>query len=160
MTHRGMRFLMALAWPALLASSLVVTLAPAATRSEPVTRNDPVDDNLRDPDVAAGRPVDVPPGAADAPATDVFSAVAAPASAVDTRPQGGGTLAHQVQVLQQELQQLRGVLEEQQHRIARMESDQKSRYADMDRRMTGAAQRPRVVLAAVRPVAVVAQPAW
>ncbi len=94
-------------------------------------------------DIAAGRPVDVPPGAAASGTTDVFasaaepSAAADPARPMDAGPQSGGSLAYQVQVLQQELQQLRGMLEEQQHRIARMETDQKARYADMDRRLAG-----------------------
>ena len=92
-------------------------------------------------DVAAGRPVDVPPGATDATATDVFASAAEPTGTADTArplqpgPQSGGSLAYQVQVLQQELQQLRGMLEEQQQRIKRMETDQKARYADMDRRL-------------------------
>ena len=108
-------------------------VTPSSSPGSPQGRTSPAEQSSAD--VAAGRPVDVPPGATASATTDVFASAAGPPLAAETRPQSGGSLAYQVQVLQQELQQLRGMLEEQQHRIARMESDQKARYADMDRRM-------------------------
>ena len=51
-------------------------------------------------------------------------------------------LFYQLQVLQEELQQLRGMVEQQAHQIRRMERDQQDRYMDLDRRLTqGAASR-------------------
>ncbi len=46
-------------------------------------------------------------------------------------------LYYQLQTLQQEVQDLRGLVEEQAHQIKRLRKDQKSQYLDLDRRMQG-----------------------
>jgi len=46
-------------------------------------------------------------------------------------------LFYQMQVLQQELQQLRGQIEEQDFRVRRLQRDQTDKYADVDRRLSG-----------------------
>lgn len=48
-----------------------------------------------------------------------------------------GQLLQQLYQLQQEVSMLRGLLEEQEHRIQRMERDQLERYQDLDRRLAG-----------------------
>ncbi len=51
---------------------------------------------------------------------------------------GGGNLSdlfYQLQVLQQDVQDLRGQLEEQGHRLDRLAKDQQEQYLDLDRRM-------------------------
>lgn len=63
--------------------------------------------------------------------------------AVDSRSMGGGTgesgrlsqLFYQIQVLQQEVQALRGMVEEQSYRLERLSRDQQEQYLDLDRRM-------------------------
>lgn len=44
-------------------------------------------------------------------------------------------LFYQIQVLQQEVQQLRGMVEEQSHQLERLARDQQEQYLDLDRRM-------------------------
>jgi tol-pal system protein YbgF len=44
-------------------------------------------------------------------------------------------LFYQLQVLQQEVQELRGLVEEQNHQLARLARDQQEQYLDLDRRM-------------------------
>lgn len=56
-------------------------------------------------------------------------------------------LFYQLQVLQQEVQELRGLVEEQQYRLDRLARDQQEQYLDLDRRMQalrGDGQRPLV----------------
>lgn len=51
---------------------------------------------------------------------------------------GGGSLSalfYELQILQQEVQDLRGMLEEQNHRLERLARDQQEQYLDLDRRM-------------------------
>ena len=51
---------------------------------------------------------------------------------------GGGNLSglfRQMQIMQQEIQELRGVVEEQDHQIKRLQRDQKQQYLDLDRRV-------------------------
>lgn len=63
--------------------------------------------------------------------------------AVDSRTMGGGNgesgrlsqLFYQIQVLQQEVQALRGMVEEQGYRLDRLARDQQEQYLDLDRRM-------------------------
>jgi tol-pal system protein YbgF len=69
----------------------------------------------------------------------------APAGAIDARsmdtPSGGAEssrfaeLFYQLQVLQQEVQELRGMVEEQSHQLSRLARDQQEQYLDLDRRM-------------------------
>lgn len=84
-------------------------------------------------------------------ATASGAAASAPAGAVDSRAMnsqeasGAGApaaesgrlteLFYQLQVLQQEVQDLRGTIEEQQYRLERLARDQQEQYLDLDRRM-------------------------
>ncbi|SDU13330.1 tol-pal system protein YbgF [Halopseudomonas salegens] len=61
------------------------------------------------------------------------TAVNVPQVRSDVSPQG--QLLQQLYQLQQEVSMLRGMLEEQEHRISRMEDDQQTRYEDIDRRL-------------------------
>ncbi len=79
--------------------------------------------------------------------------------AIDTRTMSGSDggsadsgrlsqLFYQLQVLQQEVQELRGLVEEQQYRVDRLARDQQEQYLDLDRRMQalrGDGQRPLVI---------------
>ncbi|MDZ7670135.1 MAG: tol-pal system protein YbgF [Gammaproteobacteria bacterium] len=79
--------------------------------------------------------------------------------AIDTRRMSGSDassadsgrlsqLFYQLQVLQQEVQELRGLVEEQQYRLDRLARDQQEQYLDLDRRMQalrGDGQRPLVI---------------
>lgn len=47
----------------------------------------------------------------------------------------GGELAYQLQVLQQEMRQLRGMVEDLQHQVKQVESTQQNRYLDLDKRI-------------------------
>jgi tol-pal system protein YbgF len=107
--------------------------AAAAERTTPRTNATPAPAAASaSDDVMPGRPVDVPEGEVAAGGIDLVGAGSAPV----TPPEVSGNLVYQVQVLRQELQQLRGLLEEQQNRIARMEREQQQRYLDVDRRLT------------------------
>lgn len=55
-----------------------------------------------------------------------------------TKQQGSqlADMLYQQQQLQQEVQQLRGIVEEQAHEIKRMREEQRDRYLDLDRRIT------------------------
>lgn len=44
-------------------------------------------------------------------------------------------LFRQMQIMQQEIQELRGIVEEQEHQIKRLQRDQKEQYLDLDRRV-------------------------
>ena len=88
--------------------------------------------------VAEGpNPVDAPaPGARPEP---LASAAQTPPPALD-RQQGGPSLAaifHRIQVLQGEVQELRGLVEEQSFQIERLARDQKEQYVDLDQRILG-----------------------
>lgn len=50
------------------------------------------------------------------------------------------TLFYQIQVLQQELQDLRGQLEDQDYLVKRLQQDQKQQYLDLDRRVVALSQ--------------------
>lgn len=65
-----------------------------------------------------------------------------PARNRDTAPANGGnelviSLYNQLETLQQEVQTLRGLVEEQAYLIKRLESESKERYLDLDGRLTG-----------------------
>jgi tol-pal system protein YbgF len=97
-------------WVAALISSLV-TLAhagvPVEERSEPVAPGTSSSDSLYD--------LEVPREEADVA--------------------GLGTLFYQLQLLQQEVQELRGLVEEQAHRLDRLAQDQKEQYVLIDREL-------------------------
>ena len=66
----------------------------------------------------------------------------APASAAQPAPAGTSSrqlseLFYQIQVLQQEVQELRGLVEEQAYQLNRLARDQKEQYIDLDRRVVG-----------------------
>lgn len=68
------------------------------------------------------------------------SAAAQPAVPVDDARQRGGSaqlseLFYQLQIMQQEVQTLRGLVEEQGHLIRRLQRDQKEQYIDLDGRL-------------------------
>ncbi len=73
-------------------------------------------------------------------------AVAPPPATGDQSSVSLGTLFHQIQVLQGELQTLRGMVEEQGFQIERLARDQKEQYVDLDQRIltlrNGAASPP------------------
>lgn len=67
------------------------------------------------------------------------SAAQTPPAALDGR-EGGPSLAaifHRIQVLQGEVQELRGLVEEQSFQIERLARDQKEQYVDLDQRILG-----------------------
>ena len=79
-------------------------------------------------------------GLSNAPAG---SAVAAPVAAA---PAGGqatgqnlGNLFYQIQLLQQEVRQLNGKVEEQAHELRKLKEQSLERYVDLDKRLSGAA---------------------
>ncbi len=49
---------------------------------------------------------------------------------------GNSQLFYKVQVLEQEVRELRGLLEEQAHQLSRLEREQKDQYLDIDRRLS------------------------
>ena len=51
------------------------------------------------------------------------------------KQQSGGELAYQLQVLQQDMQNLRGMVEELQHSLKQLQSTQEDRYLDLDKRV-------------------------
>jgi len=75
---------------------------------------------------------------ADSPPVQSYPTTAAAAAA--TVPAGetsqAAELFYQMQTLQVEVQELRGLVEEQRHLIERLERDQKEQYLDLDRRVS------------------------
>lgn len=78
-------------------------------------------------------------------------------AATTVQPASGGVstarlseLYYQLQTLQQEVQDLRGLVEEQAHQLSRLRKDQKTQYLDLDRRMQGVAGAPRSTGGATR----------
>ena len=63
------------------------------------------------------------------------TAVPEPETARSEEPAPLGQLFHRLQVLQQEVQELRGQVEEQQHRIERLTRQQQQQYLDLDQRL-------------------------
>lgn len=59
----------------------------------------------------------------------------APVDTDKPQKQSGGELVYQLQVLQQDLQDLRGNVEDLQHQIKEIQSTQQSRYLDLDKRI-------------------------
>ena len=53
-----------------------------------------------------------------------------------------GELFYELQLLQQEVRELRGLVEEQNHQIKRMARDQQEQYIDLDRRISGLRSAP------------------
>lgn len=75
-------------------------------------------------------------------AQDAGAATGAPVSTAQPQQATGGDrrlseLFYQIQVLQQEVQELRGLVEEQSYQLNRLARDQKEQYIDLDRRVAG-----------------------
>ncbi|WP_164880816.1 tol-pal system protein YbgF [Aestuariirhabdus litorea] len=80
-------------------------------------------------------------------------AASAPAQA---RIQAENTLYYQLELLQQEVQTLRGMLEEQSHALRLMKQEQRDRYIDLDRRISQlSSAEPTISLPAKSPTTVV-----
>ena len=75
------------------------------------------------------------PQAAAAESVPARSAVARPAAAQTADAARLGELFHRIQVLQQEVQELRGQVEEQTFRIERLTRQQQQQYVDIDQRL-------------------------
>ncbi|MEQ8859668.1 MAG: tol-pal system protein YbgF [Pseudomonadales bacterium] len=74
--------------------------------------------------------------ASPAPGSGAIDTRAMDSSAGDTGQSSRlGELFYQLQVLQQEVQDLRGLVEEQNYRLERLARDQQEQYLDLDRRM-------------------------
>lgn len=92
-----------------------------------------------------------------------WPAAAAPANSVgatsDDNRGGDGiaTLYYQLQLLQDDVRRLQGVVEEQNHRIERLVRDQRERYVELDRRLVELA-RPSAAAAAAAPASAGAVP--
>jgi tol-pal system protein YbgF len=67
----------------------------------------------------------------------VLAQEAAGAAAAPVSDQRLSELFYQLQVLQQEVQELRGLVEEQSYQLNRLARDQKEQYIDLDRRVAG-----------------------
>jgi len=134
---------------AALAAQLYCVAAAAAVPVE-----ESVEDSSREPAVEqAAQPVrpraseqarslDIPPTIEPSVNTDYQAPAAQPAPArQNVAPQpvtGQGQLSelfYQLQVLQQEIQDLRGQVEEQTYLVNRLQRDQKEQYLDLDRRL-------------------------
>lgn len=90
------------------------------------------------PDRPATQSLDIPPTIEPQVHTDSAQPMpVAPAPGQATQPGTGqlGDLFYQMQVLQQEVQELRGLVEEQGYLISRLQRDQKEQYLDLDRRV-------------------------
>lgn len=103
---------------------------------------------------AAPVPVEESRGSYGAGSSDATPSGAIDAGAMSDRPSSGGDtgrlseLFYQLQVLQQEVQELRGTVEEQRHRVDRLARDQQEQYLDLDRRMQALRGGERAPLAA------------
>jgi tol-pal system protein YbgF len=90
--------------------------------------------------VVAAVPVEESASRGAAPTGVATAGAPAPAGVATARL---SELYYQLQTLQQEVQDLRGLVEEQAHQLGRLRKDQKSQYLDLDRRMQGVAGAPR-----------------
>ena len=80
-----------------------------------------------------------------------------PASEANRGDDGIATLYYQLQLLQDDVRRLQGVVEEQNHRIERLLRDQRERYVELDRRLVELA-RPGAAAAAAPPASTSAVP--
>jgi tol-pal system protein YbgF len=76
-------------------------------------------------------------GQAQAQEMPVQGAPASAAEPASTSSRQLSELFYQIQVLQQEVQELRGLVEEQAYQLNRLARDQKEQYIDLDRRVAG-----------------------
>jgi len=132
---------------------LVTTLICAVLSAQMVRAAVPIEESVEEPRTVRS-PGTQPPTAASRSSLDIPPTIEpARVSASDQAPRPlstgvpstgnstsgtGGQLSqlfYQVQMLQQELQNLRGQLEEQSHQLQRLQADQKEQYLDLDRRV-------------------------
>lgn len=111
-----------------------------ADRSQPVVRPLTRSSNSRrappldiPPTIEPGVPPTIEPGDNSAAVIGVQQNQPAVSSASGGR--GLADMFYQMQILQQEIQDLRGQVEEQAHTIKRLQQDQKQQYLDLDRRV-------------------------
>jgi len=71
----------------------------------------------------------------EARATDEAPALAAAAANDDGPPAGINALYYQLQLLQDDVRRLQGIVEEQNHRIERLAQEQRERYIELDQRL-------------------------
>lgn len=108
-------------------------------RSQPLTRQPttrPQSVRLPEPS-RRGNTLDIPPTIEPTTPGDADVATTRPA-VVGTESTSAGNLSglfRQMQLMQQEIQELRGTVEEQDHLIKRLQRDQKEQYLDLDRRV-------------------------
>jgi tol-pal system protein YbgF len=88
----------------------------------------PVQESVPAPRPGQGAAMGLPPGSGQPGVPADAGAMGADASRLSQ-------LFYQIQVLQQELQELRGLVEEQSHQLSRLARDQQEQYLDLDRRM-------------------------
>lgn len=110
------------------ASAPVVEGQPSSQRSQPPILMPPGQQRQNDRSAQTG----VTTAPYQAPVLDEDSS----ASREGARGSGGGDLLMQVQQLQQEVMSLRGMVESQQHAIARLQRESRERYLDLDRRLS------------------------
>lgn len=108
-----------------------------------------------------------PVGFSQVPVVDAQVPESQAASAAPASNAGQGELFYQMQIMQQELMQLRGLVEEQAHVINQLKKQSMERYIDLDKRMSGMSSQPAAASAtssnqsqsvAVLPVVTNAQP--
>ncbi len=112
-------------------------------QTRPLTRQPSSVQRLPDPS-RRGNSLDIPPTIEpSAPSSNPIGTAATtiepqPTFAASTQGSNAGNLSglfRQMQLLQQEIQDLRGLVEEQDHQIKRLQRDQKEQYLDLDRRV-------------------------
>jgi tol-pal system protein YbgF len=81
------------------------------------------------------------------------------AAAPVAQNQGGAELFNQLQILQQEVMQLRGIVEEQSHTIRQLQQQRKDDYLSIDRRLTAIQGSPSVASTPAVPSPIAGQPA-
>jgi tol-pal system protein YbgF len=84
-----------------------------------------------------GAPRTNTPSSSTSSSVRTYGAASAPTSA--SGGSGNAELFYQIQLLQDEVSQLRGLVEEQAHQISRLEESQKEQYLDIDRRLAALA---------------------
>jgi tol-pal system protein YbgF len=78
--------------------------------------------------------------------TATAAASQVPAANSNTGGSNQGELFYQLQLLQQEVMQLRGVVEEQTHQVQQLKKQNMERYIDLDRRVAELAAQPKTVV--------------
>ena len=114
---------------------------PGEPVAKPLTREG-LEERRSQPQVQRRRApdLDIPPTIEPSP---VIEEDVPPAQSVVVTPGAGnglGDLFYQIQILQQEIQDLRGQLEEQKYLVKQLQQDSEDQYLDLDRRMLALSQ--------------------